>query len=393
MMIFRLGLMMFLQFFIWGAWYLTVGTYMAEVGMGDIIYWAYTVGPLAALIAPFFLGMVADRFVAAEKLLGLLSLLAGLAMYAASRVGSGERVLFIGLLLVHSLCYFPTIGLASTLTFHHIANRERHFPVIRAFGALGWLMAGVLLSAVLALDGTVAPLQWAAAASGLFGLYSFTLPHTPPQVNKEKMTAWQILGLDALQQLKSSSFLIFIFCFALISVPYAAYSAYTPVFIAEAGLSNPGFKMSLGQFAEVPVMFLMPFLFLRMGFKAMFVAGIAAWGLRFALFAASVPTNTAWMIMAGVLLHGICYDFIYVTGQIYVDQRATAAIRGQAQGLLVVLALGISPLIGAPVAGWLFNHLVQTPVQPLGSWQAFWIVPAVFCFLVMGAFGWFFKDD
>lgn len=393
MMTTRLSVLMFLQFFIFGAWYVTVGNFMAEAGMGDLIYWAYTVGPIAAVVSPFFFGVIADRFVAAEKMLGVLGLLGALAMYGAARVGGSHPMAFLLLLQLHTLCYFPTIGLSYALAFHHITDRQRQFPVIRAFGSLGWITAGIVVSGLLAADTTVVPLQWAAGASVLFALYSFTLPHTPPPARGEPVSVRQILGVDALRQLKSRSFIVFLVCTTLISIPLAAYNAYTPVFLAAVDLSNPGFKMTFGQMVEVLIMFAMPLLFLRMRFKTMFLAGLAIWSLRYVFFAIAAPTASVWLIMTGILLHGFCFNFVFIAGRIYVDQQTPAAIRGQVHGFLVVLTLGIGQLLGAPLSGWLFNDLLGDSAQALDAWQSFWIVPAVFCFLVMGLFGWFFKED
>ena len=387
----RLSVMLFLQFFIFGAWYVTVGNYMAEVGMADLIFWAYTVGPIAAVVSPFFVGVIADRFFAAEKVLGVLVLLGAVAMYGASRVGGSDPTMFILLLLVHTLCYYPTIGLSHALAFHHMTDGQQQFPLIRAFGSIGWIVAGIVVSGILAADKTVVPLQWAAGASVLFALYSFTLPHTQPPSRGEPVSVQRILGIDALRQLQSRSFVVFIVCVTLISIPLAAYNAYAPVFLAAAGLSSPAFKMSFGVMGEVFIMFAMPLLFLRMGFKAMFLAGLAVWGLRYVLFAAAVPAVSVWMIMAGILLHGVCFDFVFVAGRIYLDRQATAAIRGQAHGFLVVVTLGIGQLAGALLSGWLFGLLPMA--QSLEAWSSFWLVPAVFCFLVMGLFGWLFKED
>jgi MFS family permease len=215
----RLSVMMFLQFFIWGSWYVTVGNYMAAIGLSDMIFWAYTVGPLAALVSPFLLGRVADRYFAAEYVLGVLNLVGGLAIGAASIVGGASGVLFVALLLLHTLCFFPTIGLTSTLTFHHINHPEKQFPLIRVFGSLGWILAGVLVSAVLNADETVLPVRIAAIASLAMGLYCFTLPHTPPRAEKGGRSVRDILGLDALKELRTRPFIVFVACELLISIP------------------------------------------------------------------------------------------------------------------------------------------------------------------------------
>jgi len=386
----RLAAMMFLEFFIWGAWYVTVGNYMTAIDLTDVIYWAYTVSPIAAVVSPFFLGMVADRFFATERVLGVLHILGGLAMLAAPSLAY-SGTLFILVLLLHVLFYMPTLGLTNSLAFHHITDREKQFPVIRVFGTIGWIVANVIVSAVLHADATPLPLYIAGAAGILMGLYSFTLPHTPPPARGTRPTARSILGLDALEKLWSKPFFVFALSSLLISIPLSAYYAYAPVFVSAAGLESPAFKMSFGQMSEVAFMVAMPLFFARLGVKWMLVTGMGAWVLRYALFAAAAPTGAFWLIMLGILLHGICYDFFFVTGQIFVDQKSTDDIRGQAQGFLVLLTYGVGMLVGAQISGWIFNRIVPDPAV-LANWQAFWILPAAFAFVVMIYFALRFEN-
>ena len=390
----RLSVMMFLQFFVWGAWYVTVGIFMGKNGMGDISHWAYTVGPLAAVISPFFLGMIADRYFDVEKVLGVMHLLGGAAILAAP-FNSGSPTLFIMLLAVHMLCYMPTIGLTNTLAFHNITDQEKQFPLIRVFGTLGWIAAGVLVSLGLKAETTAVPFYVAGAASLAMGLFSFTLPHTPPPAaGSGAVTAREILGLDALKQLSSRSFNVFILSSFLICIPLATYYNFAPIYANDVGLENVAFKMSFGQMSEVLFMVLMPFFFRRLGVKWMLVVGMGAWVLRYALFALAAPDGVVWMIMTGVILHGICYDFFFVTGQIYVDKKSTPAIRGQAQGLLVLITLGLGMLIGAQVSGWLNNAFKDgAEVLSAAAWQSFWWVPAAFAGAIMLFFLLAFKDD
>lgn len=392
----NLSIMMFLEFFVWGAWYVTVGIYMTSVGMTDAIYWAYTVSPIGAMISPFFLGMIADRFFATEKVLGVLHLIGGAAMLMAAKVAGGGAAaapLFITFLLIHMICYMPTISLTNALAFHHVSSQEKEFPLIRVFGTLGWIVAGILVSAVLHADETALPLQIAGMAGIVMGLYSFSLPHTPPPAKGETITVRQILGLDALAQLKSRSFIVFIVSSLLISIPLAAYYAYAPVFVSAAGVVDPAFKMSFGQMSEVLFMLAMPLLFVRLGVKWMLIIGMGAWALRYALFAAAAVNGVMWMIMLGILLHGICYDFFFVSGHIYVDKKATPAIRGQAQGLIIFVTYGVGMFIGAQVSGWVFNAVVGESAKALGLWQQFWIIPAVFAAAVIVMFSFLFKDE
>ncbi len=390
----RLSVMMFLQFFIWGAWYVTVGIFMGENGMGADTHWAYTVGPLAAVISPFFLGMIADRYFDVEKVLGVMHLLGGVAILAAPFM-SGSPTVFILLLALHMLCYMPTIGLTNTLAFHNITDQEKQFPLIRVFGTLGWIAAGVLVSLGLNAETSAIPFYVAGGASILMGFFSFTLPHTPPPAaGSGSVTAREILGLDALAKLRSRSFNVFILSSFLICIPLATYYNFAPIFANDVELTNVAFKMSFGQMSEVLFMVLMPFFFRRLGVKWMLVVGMGAWVLRYALFALAAPAGTVWMIMFGIILHGICYDFFFVTGQIYVDKKSTADIRGQAQGLLVLITLGLGMLIGAQVSGWLNNWFKDgAEVLSAADWQDFWWIPAAFAGAIMLFFTFTFKDE
>jgi nucleoside transporter len=389
----RLSLMMFLEFFIWGAWYVTIGNYMAEVGMTDSIYWAYTVPPIGAIVSPFFLGLVADRYFPTEQVLGVMHL-AGAAFIAVVPFFEGQALPFILLLLLHNLCYAPTLGLTNTLAFHHLDDQEQEFPLVRVFGTIGWIISGVVVSYVLGADTTPIPLYVAAAAGLALGVYSFYLPHTPPPAKGETVKVREVLGLDALKQLSSPSFNVFLVCSMLISIPLAAYYAYAPVFVNAADIADPVFKMSFGQMSEAAFMLLMPLLFARLGVKWMLGIGMAAWVLRYGLFAgAASGGGVLWMVMFGILLHGVCYDFFFVSGQIYVDKKSTPATRGQGQGLIILATYGIGMLVGAQVSGWVFNGVVSGNVeQALGQWQTFWIIPAVFAALILGAFVWLFDD-
>jgi nucleoside transporter len=305
---------------------------------------------------------------------------------------SGASLWFILLLLVHMLCYMPTVGLANALAFHHITDQEKYFPVIRVFGTIGWIIAGVLVSAVLGADETGLPLRIAGIAGVVMGVYAYSLPHTPPAA-KEKVTVRQVLGLDALAQLKSPSFLVFIISSFLICIPLSTYYAYAPVYVNFNGLVNPAFKMSFGQMSEALFIVLMPLFFRFLGIKWMLLTGMLAWVLRYALFALAAPASIFWMIMGGIMLHGICYDFFFVAGQIYVDKVSTKEIRGQAQGFLVLMTYGVGMFIGAQISGWLHNSIVtSTGAEAAAQWQTFWTIPAVIAALVVVLFVVLFRD-
>jgi nucleoside transporter len=393
----RLSVMMFLQFFIWGAWYTVIAVYMTAEGMETLTHWPYTVNPVAAIVAPFFLGLVADRYFATERVLGVLHLLGGAVMFMVPQA-TGAPVLFILLLLLYNLCYMPTLGLANSLAFHHIESQEKQFPLIRVFGTIGWIAAGLFISLGLGMlmggipERTAIPLYTAATASIVLGFYSFTLPHTPPPGVGQKVSLRSILGLDALARLGDRQFYVFIVASLLLCIPLAAYYNFTQVFLADAGVTWIAAVQTLGQMSEVIFMVLMPLFFVRLGVKKMLMIGMGAWVLRYVLFAMAAPSALFWMIILGILLHGICYDFFFVTGQIYVDKKSTPAVRGQAQGFLVLVTYGVGMLIGAQVAGNVFNRFLgDQAALTMDQWQGFWLLPAGFAALVLIFFALFFR--
>ena len=389
--------MMFLQFFIWGAWYTTIAVYMTHHGMETLTHWPYTVNPIAAIVAPFFLGLVADRYFATEKVLGVLHLLGGVVMFAVPRA-AGAPVVFILLLLFYNLCYMPTLGLANSLAFHHIQSQEKQFPLIRVFGTAGWIVAGLFISFVLGPligvvpEPTALPIYTTATASVLLGLFSFVLPHTPPPGAGQRVSLRSILGLDALAQLGDRAFYVFIAASLLLCIPLAAYYNFTQIFLGDAGITKIAATQSLGQMSEVIFMLLMPVFFVRLGVKRMLMVGMAAWVVRYALFAVAAPSAVLSLIIIAILLHGVCYDFFFVTGQIYVDKKSTPAIRGQAQGFLVLVTYGVGMLIGAQVAGNVYNRFLGGAASlTLGRWPSFWVLPAGFAAVVLVLFAAMFR--
>jgi len=440
--------MMFLQFFVWGAWYVTVGNFIGAVGWdGSVIGWAYSVGPIAGVISPFFLGMVADRFFATQKVLGALHLLGGAIMLCVPFTARGESPpssAFIALLMTHMLCYMPTLGLVNTLSFHNMTNPEKQFPLIRVFGTIGWIVAGIFVSKILQADRLALQFQVTGLSAVALGLYCYSLPHTPPPAAGKAFSVRDALGLDALVLFKSPSFAIFMLSSFLICIPLAAYYSYAPIYADAIGFADPGFKMSFGQMSEVFFMVVMPFCFARLGVKWMLLVGMFAWVARYALFAGAWTDKVDMMVILGILLHGVCYDFFFVTGQIYVDKRAPTAIRGQAQGLLVLMTLGLGLWIGAnqvgprlqakytaPEAAGLQIQIQQRGAQifqqekrleaatpgeapqiqseidrltaeknalshqanTLTDWKSFWLVPCVMAGVVMAVFALLFRDD
>ena len=395
----KLSVMMFLQFFIWGAWYTTIAVFMTQQGMGTLTHWPYTVNPIAAIAAPFFLGLIADRYFATEKVLGVLHLLGAAVMFSVPQA-TGTPSVFILLLLLYNLCYMPTLGLSNSLAFHHIQDQEKQFPMIRVFGTVGWIVAGLFISFVLGrlvagtpAEQTALPLYTAATASAVLGLFSFTLPHTPPRAAGQKVSIRSIIGLDALAQVGSRPFYVFIGASLLLCIPLAAYYNFTQIFLTDAGVKNIAATQTLGQVSEVLFMLLMPFFFVRLGVKKMLMVGMGAWVLRYLLFSFAAPSAVFWMIVIGILLHGVCYDFFFVTGQIYVDKKSTPGVRGQAQGFLVLVTYGVGMLIGAQIAGNVYNRfLAGAPKLTLEQWKSFWLLPASFAAVVLVLFALFFRE-
>jgi nucleoside transporter len=356
----RLSVMMFIQFFIWGAWYVTPYLFLDKLGIrGADIGWTYSVGPIAGMISPFFVGMIADRFFATERVLATLHFIGGgVMLYAGMVMRDGlvdgatppSAVFVNSLFFVHMLCYFPTLSLTNSLALHNMTNAEKQFPAIRVFGTIGWIAAGVTVS-LFEWDAAVDMFDLAGYAAIGMGFYSLTLPHTPPPGKGTAISAREILGLDAFELLKRPAYLTFMIGSFLVCIPLAFYYQLAGAYVDAAGLAAPAFKMSFGQMSEIIFMVLMPLFFARLGVKWMLCVGMLAWVVRYGLFALAADSGLAWAVLSGVILHGICYDFFFVTGQIYTDQVAPEKIRGQAQGMLVLFTLGIGMFIGAQVAG------------------------------------------
>ena len=390
----RLSIMMFLQFFIWGAWYATGGNYMKSHGMANVIYLAYMTSAIGAIISPFFLGMIADRFFPVQKVLGIMHILSGIFVFSAPFFAEGSFVstpLFLGFLLLHMLCYMPTVNLAAATAFHILDNREKQFPLIRLFGTLGWIAAGILVSKILKGDTTAMPMRISGIGGILMGLYSFTLPNITPAGSVKKISFRDVIGADAFAKLKSRSFIIFIISLLLISLPFAAYFSYVPVFLQSASIDNPAFKMTFGQMSEIIFLLVLPLFFTRFGIKWVLLTGMMAWAIRYALFALAAPGAVGWMITAGILLHGCCYDFVYVAGQIYIDKKATPDIRAQAQGLFVLVSYGVGQGLGTLAAGGIFNKIMANGIS-LDNWQRFWTIPLLFSAIVTILFIFGFRE-
>jgi nucleoside transporter len=368
-----------------------MGPFMNAAGMdAKLIGWAYTVGPIAAIASPFFLGMIADRFFATERVLGVMHILGGAFLCLAPMAAQQSTRLFVVMILLHMLCYMPTLGLSSSLALHNMTNAEKQFPLIRVFGTIGWIAANFVISQ-LAFDRSPNMFFVAGGSGLLLGAYSFFLPHTPAPAKGSAFSVRDALGLDSLVLLKSRSFAVFCVCSFLLCIPLAAYYAFAGTFVGDMGVERIAQTMSLGQMSEILFMLVMPLCFARLGVKWMLSIGMLAWAVRYGLFATAADDQIRWMVLGGIILHGICYDFFFVTGQIYVDNKAGARIRSQAQGFYVLLTQGLGMLIGAQIA----SRLVARHTDDAGTvdWKTVWQYPTFFALAVLIVFVLLFKNS
>ncbi|MCU0625620.1 MAG: nucleoside permease [Gemmatimonadaceae bacterium] len=388
----RLSAMMFLQYVVYGSWLVTMGTYMGQ-GLrfdGAQIGAVYGTPALAAMLSPFFVGMVADRFFATERVLAALHVLGGaLLLFATTQSGFGG---FYAAMLAYTLCFMPTLALTNSLAFDHLGDPAREFPRVRVLGTIGWIVVGVVIGQ-LGVEATATPLRIGAAVSVALGLYALTLPHTPPHAAGTALSWRDVLGLDALALMKDRSFAVFVLGSFLLCIPLQFYYAFANLFLNEVGIPAPARTMTLGQVSEIGFMVLMPWFLVRLGVRNMLLAGMAAWVARYLLFAYGDAGDAAWMLYIGILLHGICYDFFFVTGQIYVDQRADLRFRAAAQGFIAFVTLGVGQFVGS----WLSGVVVKAHERPAAAglapheWSGVWLVPAAGAFGVLVLFALLFR--
>jgi nucleoside transporter len=384
----KLSALMFLQYFVWGAWSVTLGTWLGQTlnFSGEQIGLAAGTTGLAAIISPFFVGMVADRFLASERILATLHIAGGLLLFYASTMTAFGP--FYTVLLGYALCYMPTLALSNSLSFHQMRDPGREFPSIRVLGTIGWIVQGLFIGS-LGLEATAIPMRIAAAASIVLGLFCFALPHTPPK-RTERARIADILGLDALRLLRDRSFAVFVLGSFLVCIPLQFYYAFANLFLNELAVSNAARKMTLGQMSEIGFMLVMPWCFKRLGVKVMLLVGMAAWAARYLFFAWGDNAALVWMLYAGILLHGVCYDFFFVTGQIYVDKRAPSGVRAAAQGLIAFVTLGVGWFLGS----WASGRVVDAfAVNGGHDWPRIWLVPAAGAASVLVLFALFFRSQ
>ncbi len=396
----QLSAMMFLEFFIWGSWFVTMGSFLAAnlKATGAESAMAYSTQSWGAIIAPFIIGLIADKYFNAERILGILHLIGAVLMYQMSQ--ANEFAAFYPYVLGYMIAYMPTLALVNSVSFNQMTDPAAQFPRIRVFGTVGWIVAGLLISFAFQWDSMENIEQGmlkntfllTAVASGILGVLSFTLPKTPPKKDEGGSTSISdILGLDALQLLKDRNFLLFFIASVLICIPLAFYYQNISPFLTELAVANSTAWASLGQVSEVFFMLLLPVFFTRYGFKKTILFGMLAWGVRYLLFAFGNSGDLFFMLILGIALHGICYDFFFVSGQIYTDSKAGAKVKSAAQGLITLATYGVGMLIGFWVAGRVVDSNAIS--ETLHGWQQIWTFPAIFALAVMVLFGIFFRKE
>jgi nucleoside transporter len=392
----RLSIFMFLQYFIWGAWYVSMGTYMANTLKfgGAQIGAAYGAFAIGSMISPFFVGLIADRFFASERLLAVLGVLGGVAMFALAQAQAFSS--FYPLLIVYCALYAPTLALGNSVSLHHLANAKVDFPRIKTLSAVGWIAGGVTLSL---LKGEQSAVQFylAGAISIAFGLFSLLLPHTPPRKVGQNVSLGEILGLDALALMKKPSFAIFIVCMFLICIPLYFYFVMMGIYLTELRWEGLAGKLTLAQVSDVIFLFLLALMLKRLGYKKTIFIGILAWAARYFFLAQSVNDASGLQvpfIFAAILLHGVCYDFLFIAGQLYVDAEANERNRGAAQGFIAFILWGVGAFVGTMLAGrTLASHtLAQAQGSILHDWRGIWLTPAIGAVIVMVVFLIFFRE-
>ncbi|MFV0606292.1 MAG: nucleoside permease [Niabella sp.] len=396
----QLSFMMFLEFFIWGAWFVTLGTFLKNNLSASGLETAnvFSTQSWGAIIAPFIIGMIADRFFNAERILGILHIAGACLMYMMYK--SDSIASFYPYVFVYMILYMPTLALVNSVSFRQMKDPEKEFSIIRLFGTIGWIVAGISISyffhwdnensiAAGALKNTF---LMAAIASAILGVFSFSLPKTPPIKNtSDNSSIAKILGLDALSLLKDRNFLVFFLASIAICIPLAFYYSNANPFLSDIGLANPTGMMTIGQFSEVIFLLLLPVFFKRFGFKVTILLGMLAWAIRYTLFAYGNAGELTFMLIIGIALHGICYDFFFVSGQIYTDAKAGNKYKSSAQGLITLATYGVGQLIGFWIAGFITDkYKLANDAQ---NWQMVWLVPAGIAALVMILFALIFKND
>lgn len=391
----KLSIFMFLQYFVWGSWYVSMGAYMANVlkFSGQEIGAAYGAFAIGSMISPFFVGLIADRYFASEKMLAVLGIVGGLALCVLPSLNHFQT--FYPLLILYCALYTPTLALGNSLSLHHLLDAKTDFPRVKIFSAIGWIGGGLVLSI---LKGEQSSLQFylAGGASVILGLFSLALPHTPPRKIGQNVTFGEVLGLDALALLKKPAFAIFIGCIFLICIPLYFYFVMMGIYLTELEWTHPAGKMTLAQVSDVVFLFLLPVMLKKLGYKKTIFLGIFAWAARYFLLAGSVGAGgfQALFIFGAILLHGVCYDFLFIAGQLYVDDEANERIRGACQGFIAFILWGVGAFVGTMLAGKVLAiHTLAIAMGPIKhDWSRIWMTPALGAAAVLVIFLIFFRE-
>ncbi len=389
----RLSGLMLGEFFVWGAWFVTLGTFLTQRmgASGGEIALAFLTQSLGAVIAPFIVGLIADQFFPAQRILGVLHVLGGVLLFIASLITDFGP--FFVVILIYMILFMPTLALANSVSFRQMHSPETQFPAVRVFGTLGWIIAGLLIG-FLGWEGGQT-LDWtfkmAAVVSVVLGIYCFTLPNTPPEGKGQRRTVRDILGLDALALLKNRTFLVFFISSIAICIPLAFYYNFTNLYLNEIGIEGAAGLQTIGQMSEVAFLLIMPFLMKRLGVKITLAIGMGAWALRYVLFGFGNEGALFWMIIIGLLLHGVCYDFFFVAGQVYTDKFAGPGLRASAQGLITLATYGVGLLIGSLISGPIVDAFVTGEASH--NWLQIWLIPAAIAAVVLAAFWLLFRDS
>ena len=396
----QLSVMMFIEFFVWGGWFVTMGIYLPNTlnATDPEIALAYSSQSWGAIIAPFVIGLIADRYFNAEKILGVLHLIGAFLMYQIAQADS--FAIFFPYILGYMILYMPTLALVNSVSFNQMDDPEKQFASVRVFGTVGWIVAGMIISFAFHWDSPAGIAEGAlrntfmmtSVASAILGLFAFTLPKTPPGIKRsERIKIADILGLEALKLLKDRNFLVFFLASILICIPLAFYYQHAGQFLGEIGISNPAGKLTIGQISEIFFMLLLPFFFKRFGFKRTMIVAMLAWAIRYLLFSYGSSGEMVFILLVGIALHGICYDFFFVSGQIYTDSKAGEKYKSAAQGIITLATYGVGMLIGFSIAGKITDSYLAADGGH--EWKTIWLYPAGFAFVVLLLFALLFKRE